>query len=307
MLVLQMPAAVHQHRSCFLDVKALAGLAHMRFVTRRTIEGTYSGRHRSRRHGGGAEFVDYREYVEGEDLRRVDWKVLARTGRAYVRLLQDETNLRCTLALDASGSMLFGGHRGQSKLEYAQYLATALSQVIGQQQDQVGLAILNDELREHLLPGGTPAHVARLQELIESIQTKPTTDLAAGLRDLFSRAQRRGVLVLMSDFLVDEPDAVFGALQMFRHRHWEIIALHLVHPDEERLPNGRAFRFEGLENDGAIDCSPADVRRLYEQRFAAHAAMVRGLALGAGCDYRRISTAEPYLQTLRSFLVDRSD
>src|SRR5881394_707050 len=94
--------------SRFLELGALSALAHMRFVTRAQIEGTYSGRHRSRQQGGAAEFVDYREYVDGEDLRRLDWKVLARTGRAYTRLYQDETNLLCTMLIDASGSMLFG-------------------------------------------------------------------------------------------------------------------------------------------------------------------------------------------------------
>src|SRR5213595_738887 len=123
-------------RSRFLDLRALAAVAHMRFVTRQQIEGAYSGRHRSRQKGGAGEFADYREYSEGEDLRRLDWKVLARSGRAYVRLFQDETNLVCTLVLDASASMCFGS--AGSKLEYAQYLATALSQVISRQQDQVG-------------------------------------------------------------------------------------------------------------------------------------------------------------------------
>src|SRR6516225_6014654 len=99
----------------------------MRFATRQQIEGTYSGRHPSRRLGGAGEFADFREYTEGEDLRRLDWKVLARTGRAYIRLFQDETNLSCTLVLDASGSMQFG--TGGTKLEYVQFLATALSEV----------------------------------------------------------------------------------------------------------------------------------------------------------------------------------
>src|SRR4051794_2978715 len=133
-------------RSRFLDQPSLASLAHMRFATRHQIEGSYTGRHRSKTKGGAGEFVDYREYVEGEDLRRLDWKVLGRTGRAYVRLFQDETNLLCTMVIDASASMLFGGHRGGaggrgSKLEYAQYFTTALSQLILRQQDQVGLAV----------------------------------------------------------------------------------------------------------------------------------------------------------------------
>src|SRR5262249_56631731 len=123
----------------FLDLRALATLEHLRFAPRQRIEGTYSGRHSSRRLGGAGEFADFREYTDGEDLRRLDWKVLARTGRAYTRLHQDETNFVCTLVLDASDSMRFG--TPGPKLEYVQYLATALAQVIGWQQDQVGLAV----------------------------------------------------------------------------------------------------------------------------------------------------------------------
>lgn len=296
--------------SRFLDLAALGGLAHMRFATKRQIEGSYSGRHRSRQRGGAAEFVDYREYAAGEDLRRLDWKVLARTGRPYVRLYQDETNLTCMLLIDASGSMRFGSERGtgggRDKLEYAQHLATAMSHLISRQQDQVGAAVAADGLGEVVPPGSTAGHVLRLQEIVAAIQPQPATRLADALRELFGRVQRRGVLVVLSDFLVDDPATVFAALRLFLHRRWEVVLLHLIDPAEERLPEGRAYRFEGLENDGRVDASPADIRRLYEERFAAHVAAVRGLALADGCDYRRVSTAVPYLETLRGFLVERS-
>src|SRR5688572_28001763 len=160
-------------RSRFLDLRALSSLEHMRFVTRQQIEGAYSGRHRSKQLGGAGEFADYREYSEGEDLRRLDWKVLARTGRAYIRLFQDETNLLCTLAMDASSSMDFGGVSGKTKLEYAQYLATALSHVISRQQDQVGMAVISDGLKDVMPPGGTRLHVTRVQEAIEKLATMP--------------------------------------------------------------------------------------------------------------------------------------
>jgi uncharacterized protein (DUF58 family) len=293
-------------RSRFLDLRALASLAHMRFVTRQQIEGAYSGRHRSKQLGGAAEFVDYREYAPGEDLRRLDWKVLARTQRPVVRLYQDETNLIATIVIDASGSMRFGGKPAGSKLEYAQHLATGMSHVIGSQQDQVGLAVIGGGLRDVLPPGATGSHIVRLQSMIEKLQTEPATDLAKGLRDLFDRMRRRGVLIVMSDFLVDDLEQTFASLRLFRHRRWEVVLLHLIHPDEERLPEGAAYRFEGLENDGRVDCSPADVRRMYQERFDAHVAMVRRLALAAGCDYRRVSTNVPYLQTLSGFLVERS-
>lgn len=290
--------------SKYLDLRTLAALEHLRFATRQRIEGSYSGRHQSRRLGGAGEFADFREYTEGEDLRHLDWKVLARTGRAYLRLFQDETNLICTLVVDGSASMRFGS--GLTKLEYVQYLATALSQVISRQQDQVGLAVIAERLGEFLPPGSTPGHVVRLQGFIEDLQTRPATDLAGGLRDLFQRFTRRGVLLLMSDFLVDDLEAVFTSVRLFRHRQWEVIVLHIVHPEEETLPAGAAFRFEGLENDGRVDCSPGEIRTLYQQRFESHCGILRSLALAAGCDYRRVSTAIPYLQTLGGFLVERS-
>ncbi|HXE53840.1 MAG TPA: DUF58 domain-containing protein [Tepidisphaeraceae bacterium] len=291
--------------SRFLDLHALQAVARMRFVTRQQIEGTYTGRHRSSQQGGSTEFVDYREYSPGEDLRRLDWKVLGRTDRQVVRLYQDEMNLVCTLAIDASNSMRFGAHTGQTKLEYAQYLATGMSHVIGRQQDQVGLAVLAGGLRDVLAPGGTLGHVFRVQQAVENLKTEPITDLAGGLRELFARLPRRGVLALFSDFLVDDLEKTFASIRLFRHRRWEVIPLHLVHPDEERLPDGVAYRFEGMENEGTVPCSPREIRQEYEKRFEQHAAAVRGLALAAGCDYRRVSTAVPYMQTLGSFLVER--
>jgi uncharacterized protein (DUF58 family) len=237
---------------------------------------------------------------------------MARTGRRYVRLYQDETNLRCTLVIDASRSMEFGSNTGGaagprgSKLEYAQYLSTALSQVIVQQRDQVGLALVSEGLTEHLPPAGTQSHAMRIQGAIESMETRPESRLGAALRDLFQKSGRRGVLMVLSDFLLDDAEEAFGAVRLFRHRHWEVVILHLIHPVEERLPEGLAYRFEGLEGEGMVDCSPAEIRALYEARFAAHAASVRSLALAAGCDYRRVSTAVPYLQTLGGFLVERA-
>ncbi|MBN1911091.1 MAG: DUF58 domain-containing protein [Pirellulales bacterium] len=299
-----------QAKSRFLDLHALATLEHMRFTTRRRIEGAYSGRHQSRQEGGAGEFVDFREYSGSEDLRRLDWKVLARTGKAFVRLHQDETNLLCTLAVDTSGSMLFGGRSRRdatgSKLEYAQYLATALSHVIGRGQDQVGLALLTNELVEMIPPGGTLSHIEHVQTGIEQIQTRPTTRMAPALRLLFERSPRRGVLLLLSDFLIDDLEDAFATLRLFRHRNWEVVVLHLVHPDEERLPEGTAYRFEGMENEGHVSCSPAAIRAAYQQRFAAHLATVRQMALAGGADYRRLSTAVPYMQILGGFLIERA-
>ncbi len=299
-----------QTTSRFLDLRALGALEHMRFATRHRIEGAFSGRHQSRQQGGAGEFVDFREYTGAEDLRRLDWKVYARTGKAFVRLHQDETNLRCVLAVDATGSMQFGARRrGQtegSKLEYVQYLATALSHVITRGQDQVGLAVLDDGLRESIPPGGTLTHARRVQEAVEQLETRQATTLAPSLQALFAQSPRRGVLLLLSDFLLDDLPAVFAAIRLFRHRNWEVVVLHVVHPDEERLPEGTAYRFEGMEGEGRVDCSPAEIRAAYRRLVADHLAAVRQFALAGGCDYRKVSTAIPYLTTLGGFLVERA-
>jgi hypothetical protein len=165
---------------------------------------------------------------------------------------------------------------------------------------------LGNELREFIPPRGAITHVAHVQQRIERLTTEPTTEMAAGLHHLFERSSRRGVLLLMSDFLMDDLAQVFAAVRLFRHRQWEVVVLHIVHPDEERLPDGTAYRFEGLENEGVVSCTPADVRAIYQERFAAHLAMIRKLALADGCDYRRVSTAISYLQTLGGFLVERA-
>jgi uncharacterized protein (DUF58 family) len=293
-------------KSRFLDMASLASLRHMRFAPRGRIEGHYAGRHRSHQRGGASEFVDYREYSAGEDLRRLDWKVLARTGRPYVRLYQDETDLSCTMVLDASSSMTFAGSGRDSKLAYTQFLATAISQLIRDQRDRVGLGVVADGLVDFLPPTGLASQVVRLQESIERLSTSPKSDLATALRDLFGRLTRRGVLMVMSDFLVDDLDAVFASLRLFRHNRWEISVLHIVHPEEEKLPEGLAYRFEGMENDGAVHCSPTEIRAAYEKAFEAHAAAVRGAAVAAGCEYRRVSTAVPYLHTLGTFLIEQN-
>ena len=168
-----------------------------------------------------------------------------------------------------------GAGTNGSKLEYVQRFASALGYLIGRQQDQVGLAAIADGLGKFLPPGGTPGHVARLLDAIEGLETAPITRLGQGLRELYQHLTQRGVLVILSDFLVDDLDDVFGALRLFRHRQFEVIVLHVVHPDEERLPEGRAYRFVGLENDGSVDASPHEVRAIYQERFEAHVAQVR--------------------------------
>jgi uncharacterized protein (DUF58 family) len=303
--------SVASHKpSPFFEPSKLTGLEKMRFTTPRRVEGAYSGQHIAKRLGGAGEFVDYREYSPGDDLRRVDWRVMGRMGRAYLKLFQDETDLSCTLVLDASGSMMQGvipaGGRHPSKLAWMQYFATALSHLIILNRDAVGLALVNNSLLNYAAPSSTYQHRLLLHEQIERVRPVGGSKLATGLDQLLLRVRRRGVLLIVSDFLVDSLEPLLGSLRKFRSRGWEVITLHLVHPDEQHLPEGTAFRFYGLESDGLLDCQSSEVRREYQDRFAQHLTTTRAALLAAGCDYHFASTATNYLDVLRTFLVLRS-
>lgn len=294
-------------RSRFLQVEALSRLARLRLSVRRVVEGPYAGRHESVQRGGAVEFVDFRRYAPGEDLRRVDWKVLARLRKPYIRIFADETNLVANLLLDTSSSMLFAGvaHRDGSKLDYARYLVAAIAFLVARERDQVGLAVGADGLKSYIPPGSTPAHVARVCDALEAVVPVPETRLADALRDLFPMLRRRGLLVVLSDFLVDDLEGVFGALRLYQHLHFEVILLHIVHPEEQTLPKGAAYRFEDLEDASEVACSPVEVVRAYERAFAEHAHKVSSLAAAGGYEYRFVSTARPYVTALKDMLVER--
>lgn len=281
--------------------------------------------------GGAGEFADYRQYSPGDDLRRLDWRVLGRTGRAYVKQFQEDTNLTCLPVIDCSGSMQFDGHpiepkavgwfkqrlaaatpslprseRVLDKLEYAQYFTSALTHLVTRGGDSVGLGMIGDDLIDYRPPGSTPTHTRGLYEAIENIQTVPRTNLAAGLDALMTSVRGRGVMLLISDFLVDDLSELTSVLRRVRHRGWEIVALHLVHPAEESLPPGVAYQFEGMEGEPAVRCRVEEVRDLYDQRWREHLERTRNVATAVGANYHRISTATHYLDTLGDFLVQRA-
>ena len=310
----------------FLEMRQLVALEHMRFATPNRVDGPYSGRHRSRAMGGSGEFADYRAYTPGDDLRRLDWRVLGRTGRAYIKRFQEDTNLACLSVIDCSGSMKFDGQPASAarsgwfskalptpqavaapdKLTYAQFLTTALTHLVTLGGDQAGLGLIGDGLLDYRPPGSTESHARSLYEAIESIQTVEKSDLAEGLETIIGRVQGRGVMLLLSDLLVADVKELTASLRRYRHRGWEIVILHLIHPNEEDLPEGVAFQFEGLEGEGHVRCRVSEIRDLYLRRWREHLDRARSIASAVGADYRRISTATPYLDTLGQFLVQRA-
>ncbi len=235
--------------------------------------------------------------------------MLGRTGRPYIRQYEDETNLVATLVLDVSNSMTFGAGLGSgaggSKLDYARFLAAAMAYLIIKERDRFGLALVSSKLDAFHAPASTTTQLEVVVNALEEARPAPQTALAPALRDLFSRLRRRGMLMVVSDFLEDDLERLFGSLRLFRHEHFGVVLLHILHPMEERLPAGAAYRFEGLEGEGYRNCSPEDVANLYERRFRAFLTGLRARAAAAGCGYHLFSTAVPYVEQLKTLLVER--
>ena len=216
--------------SKYYDPSKLARLGNLQMLARTVVEGYISGLHHSPFKGFSAEFAGYREYMPGDDLKHFDWKVFARSDRRYVREYEEETNMTCTILLDASASM---GYRsdGCSKLEYGCALAAALTFLMTQQRDQVGLVIFDESLRERIPPRSSPAHMKYVIDRLEKVVPRGKTGIASSLHLIAESLKRRGLVIVLSD-LVEDQDAVMNAFEHFRHERHELIVMNLFDPAE---------------------------------------------------------------------------
>ncbi|HUR59067.1 MAG TPA: DUF58 domain-containing protein [Opitutaceae bacterium] len=293
-----------EHR--LLDLAAMEALRHVRLRPRGAAEGTFSGPHRSRFRGTGVEFADYREYSPGDDIRLVDWKVFARTDRHYVRLYDAERNLLTYLIVDKSGSMDFSGvlTRTPGKFEFASRLAAALGYMVIREGDEVGLSLADEKLHHHLPPGSSWLQLNRVLASLERATAAGRTDLGACLRDLFTRVRRRGVLVIVSDFL-DVTDDFWRGIDLFRRSRFDVMFFQVAHPEELDLPALMAARFVEAEGGGGkLNLEPDVARALYRERFEAFISQIKAGCQARGCDWFLANTAEdPYRLLQRSFLA----
>jgi len=293
----------------YLDLSRMEALRRVRIRPRGSAEGSLAGPHRSHYRGTAVEFADYREYVDGDDIRLVDWKVFARTDRYYVRLYEAERNLLCYLVVDTSGSMEFAGEvvRTPSKLECACRLAAALGYLVVREGDAVGLSLADAALHDHLAPRAGWPHLGALLAGLSRARPEGRTDLGTCLHDVFARVVRRGMLVILSDFLDTSP-RLWQAVDLFRRSLFDVMLFHIVHPEEIELPEVAMARFVETEGGaGRFQTEPDVVRALYRERFAAFLRQVEGHCRARGCDWYLARTdADPYLFLQDCFLERES-
>lgn len=290
--------------SNLLDSQVLARLMHLPMYARFPMEGTVTGHHKSPHRGSSVEFAEYRNYVPGDDIRRLDWRVFGRTDRFYLKEYEAETNLRCYLVVDCSGSMNFTG-KNEAKIMWAKRIAATLAYLTSQQGDAVGLVCAGEKSIVEIPPRRTPAHLKLIFDTLEKATAKGETGLIPVLHDLAEKVRRRALVVVLSDFFCDTE----GLLSCFQHLRFckhDLALFHLLDRSEIDFQFDRPVRFVDLENGFNLVTEPATVRTEYLRQFQKFLETVRTGCHRFGADYRRFVTDENYEKLLADYLIERA-
>lgn len=306
----------------YLDPEILTKIGRLELRARMVVEGFVSGMHRSPYNGFSVEFASHREYVPGDDTRHIDWRLFARGDRLYIKQYEEETNLRTTVLLDCSGSMLYPEHgpaerargsrlaggRGRgwrNKFDYAATLAASLIYLLMHQQDACGLVLFDHDLREQVPPTSQTAQMRGMIDLIERNPPGGETDVKLTLAALAERLRHRGLVVLISDLLADPADVISG-LRRLRHRGQDVIVMHVLDEDELTFPFKDNTLFQGIEQpavESLVD--PQSLRESYLEIVREFISRIRSACLDSGIDYVLLGTGEPLDAALAAYLAGR--
>jgi uncharacterized protein (DUF58 family) len=289
----------------FIDPSALARVKNLTLVARGVVEGSISGLHASPYKGFSVEFAEHREYTAGDDPRHLDYKMLARTERLYIKQYEEETNMRVQIVLDTSGSMGYSYEEKISKLEYGSYLTAVLSYMMTKQQDLVGLTTFDTDVRLDMPSRSSPRHFNEMMRQLEAIQPGGETDLAETLHKLANRFKKRCLIVIVSD-LYGEPDDVIRALHHFRHRRHEVIVFQVFDKAEIDFPFRDTIAFHDLETNERILIDPAYVRDVYKEQVEQFIETYRRACAESHIDYVMTDTSTPYDLMLSRYIAKRT-
>ena len=287
----------------FLDPQVLASLDNLELRAKVVVEGFLSGLHKSPRRGFSVEFNDYRNYYPGDDMRHVDWKLYARSEKFYIKQYEDETNVRCFIALDTSASMDYTSG-GISKLEYGKTLASALAYFIMRQRDAVGLVTFDDKVREFIPAKCRQPHLIRILRSLSALKSGTHTDVVKPLSDLASHLRKKSLVILITDMLDDET-RVINALQNLRSMGNDVITFHVMDDAELNFPFNEASEFVDLESNETFITSPAAIRDAYLKNLNEFLDYCRKQCQSSGVDYCLVNSSKPLDEALSSYIAKR--
>ncbi|MEM6469894.1 MAG: DUF58 domain-containing protein [Planctomycetota bacterium] len=293
-------AAVRESSRSSVDPAALMRIKSLKLRAKTVVEGFFSGLHRSPTHGSSVEFSEYRAYVPGDDLRSLDWKLYARSDRYFVKKFEDETNRRCYLVVDQSRSMGYGSI-GYSKVEYARTVAATLAYFLTGQHDAVGLMTFDENLGTFLPAKLGAKHFHQiLVELSREVAGK-ATDIEAPLRQVTSLVPRRGLVVLVSDLLI-QPEAFKHELASMRARGHEVVLLRVLDPAETELQIDQPAMIVDVETGKQVYIDPTTARANYQERFGQHREAIESICQSASAAFYELSTDQPLEKALASLI-----
>ena len=270
-----------------------------------TVEGYYSGKHKSPFRGSSVEFTDYKEYTPGDDVNRIDWRAYGRTRRLFVRQYEAETDMTVYLVVDTSASMRYAGGARQSKYLIAAKIAATLAYLMINQGDKTSLVLASDRIRDFLPAGGTRRHLHNIITSLERVEPASTTGLGKTIQECDPLFRKRGRIVVISDFWTDLP-ALFDALGIFIHRNFEVLLLQLLDPDELTLPGTAMAKFQDLESGERIDIEVESIRRDYQKNIESRVADLAEQAAAHQIQHALANTSRPYLEAIEAYLGFRS-
>jgi uncharacterized protein (DUF58 family) len=260
--------------------------------------------HASPHRGASVEFAEYRRYIPGDDLRRLDWRAFGRTDRYYVKEFEADTNLRLCLVLDTSGSMGFGSS-GLSKLEYAKRIAGSLAYLAIQQGDAVGLTCIAEKIVRTIPARRTPSHLRGINDEIEHATASGKTCLIEGLHEFAETTSQRALVVILSDLFVDLSE-LRGAFDHLRFRKHDLSVFHLLDSQETRFDFRRPTRFVDLEGDATVFADPSEIADRYQSAVSQYLTELKSIVLESSTDYHQVTIDEDYEQALFRFLARRN-
>ncbi len=287
----------------FLHPEALKRITRLDLRARHIVEGFLSGMHRSPYFGQSIEFLQHREYTFGDDLRHVDWKVWAKQDRFYVKQYEEDTNMRCTLLTDVSASMRYG-NQAMNKYEYGSTIAVSLAYLVLKQQDSVGCVSFDDDVRMTVPQRTRRNHLDSIIQALDVSKPEQKTDIYQVLRHVTETYPRRGLIVLISDLLVDRK-GLFRGLRLLRSRGHDVMVFHVMDDDELNFPFTGPTRFEGLEIPDQLRCNPRALREGYLEALNAYLDEVRRGCVRHNVDYALVRTSEPLDAALATYLSNR--
>lgn len=288
----------------FLDPSVLAGLHNLELRARVVVEGFLSGLHKSPHRGFSVEFNDYRHYYRGDDMRHIDWKLYARSEKFYIKQYEDETNVRCVIALDVSGSMAYTSG-GISKLDYGVTLASALAYFIMHQRDAIGLITFDDEIKEFIPAKCRQPHLMRILRALSEVKAGKRTDAVKPLTNLAATLRKKSMVVLITDMLDDE-ERTINTLKSLRAMGHDVITFQIMDDAELNFPFNEASEFIDMENNETYITSPATIRNSYLENVNEFLEYCRKQCQSSGVDYCLMNTAKPLDEALSSYMTKRS-